>query len=125
MGAAVEGRAAFTRATGSHLCHRWGRSVVVCEWPAVEIPVTRQEIDAQMILDAAEKARAMFGDGHHVLRDGRAWRLGTGADAAWINDGTSPGQTITYAIPPVFDSYCTWNCRERTTQRSWTGTSRR
>lgn len=29
------------------------------------------------------------------------------ADAAWINDGTAAGNTITYAIPPVFASYCT------------------
>jgi hypothetical protein len=79
----------------------------VCEWPAVEIGVARQEIDAQLIRDAAEKARAMFGDGHHVLRDGRAWRLGADADAAWINDGTSASNTITSAIPPVFASYCT------------------
>ena len=49
----------------------------------------------------------MFGDGHHVLRDGRDWRLGTDADAAWINDGTSAGDTITFAIPPVFAAYCT------------------
>lgn len=80
---------------------------LLCEWPAVEIPVVRQEIDAQLIRDAAEKARAMFGDGHHVLRDGRAWRLGTDADAAWINDGTSAANTITFAFPPVFAAYCT------------------
>ena len=80
---------------------------VVCEWPAVEIPVARQEIDALVILDAAEKARAMFGDGHHVHKDGRAWRVGAHADGAWINDQTSAGNTITFAIPPVFASYCT------------------
>jgi hypothetical protein len=79
---------------------------LVCEWPAVEIPVARQEIDAQLIRDAAETARAMFGDGHHGLRDGRAWRLGADADAAWINDRTPAGDTITSAIPPVFASYC-------------------
>jgi hypothetical protein len=84
-----------------------GPVAVLCEWPAVEIPVVRQEIDARLILDAAEKARAIFGDGHHVLKDGRPWRLGTSAEAAWINDGTSAGPTITYAIPPIFDSYCT------------------
>jgi hypothetical protein len=79
----------------------------VCEWPAVGIPVARQELDAQLIRDAAENARAMFGDGHHVLRDGRAWRLGADADVAWINIATSAGNTITSAIPPVFASYCT------------------
>lgn len=80
---------------------------LVCEWPAVGISVARQEIDAQLILDAAETARAMFGDGRHVFRDGRTWRLGADADVAWINDGTSAGAAITCAIPPVFASYCT------------------
>jgi hypothetical protein len=80
---------------------------LVCEWPTVEIPVARQEIDAQLILDAADRARAMFGDGRHVRRDGRDWHLGTDADVAWINDGTSAGATITSAVPPVFASYCT------------------
>jgi hypothetical protein len=84
-----------------------GPLAVVCEWPAVEIPVARREVDARVILDAAEAARAMFGDGHHVRKDGRAWRLGTSAEAAWINDWTSAGRTIAYAIPPVFESYCT------------------
>ena len=60
-----------------------------------------------MIRDAAETARPMFGHRHHVLRDGRAWRLGADADAAWINDRTSAGNTITSAIPPIFASYCT------------------
>jgi hypothetical protein len=80
---------------------------VVCEWPAVEIPVARQEIDARSILEAADTARAMFGDGRHVRKNGRDWRLGTDADVAWINDGTSAGVTITSAVPPVFASYCT------------------
>lgn len=40
-------------------------------------------------------------------RDGRAWRIGTGADVAWIADHTVPGLTITSAIPPVFDAYAT------------------
>jgi hypothetical protein len=84
-----------------------GPLAVLCEWPAVKIAVTRQEIDAQMILDAAETARTMFGDGQHVSRDGHAWRLGTSTEAAWINDGISPVRSIAYAIPPVFDCYCT------------------
>ena len=41
------------------------------------------------------------------VKDGRAWRIGTDADVAWIVDGTSPGLTITSAIPPVFDAYAT------------------
>ncbi len=80
---------------------------LVGEWPAVEIPVTCQVLDAQVILDAAEQARAMFGDGHHVRRDGRDWRLGSDVEVRWINDRTSAGNTITSAIPPVFASYCT------------------
>jgi hypothetical protein len=84
-----------------------GPVAVVCEWPILGIPVVRQEIDARLIRDAAGKARAMFGGGHHVLKDGRAWPLGTNAEAAWINDGTSAGHTITSAIPPIFVSYCT------------------
>jgi hypothetical protein len=40
-------------------------------------------------------------------RDGSTWRTGVGAEVAWIADGTSTGQTITAAIPPVFDAYAT------------------
>jgi hypothetical protein len=62
---------------------------LVCEWPALQIAVVCQQIDARVILDAADRARAMFADTRHVQKDGHAWRLGTNADAAWINDGTS------------------------------------
>ena len=79
---------------------------VVCEWPAVGIPLVRHEIDAQLILDAAERARTIFPSGK-VVRDGQEWRLGTDADVTWINDGTSAGTEITAAIPPIFASYCT------------------
>ncbi|MGA3184132.1 MAG: hypothetical protein ABSE52_05980 [Candidatus Dormibacteria bacterium] len=40
-------------------------------------------------------------------RDGRAWRIGTEAEVAWITDGTSRGRAITSAIPPVFEAYAT------------------
>jgi hypothetical protein len=33
---------------------------LVCEWPSMEIPLTRHEIDAQLILDAAERAQEIF-----------------------------------------------------------------
>lgn len=33
---------------------------LVCEWPSMEIPLTRHEIDAQLILDAAERAQEVF-----------------------------------------------------------------
>jgi len=39
--------------------------------------------------------------------DGRAWRIGTDAEVAWISNGTGMGRTITAAIPPVFDAYAT------------------
>lgn len=84
-----------------------GPVLILCEWPAVDISLACREIDAQVILDAARSARAMFGDGRRVLKDGHAWRLGTSADVAWINDGISAGPTISSAIPPIFDSYCT------------------
>lgn len=55
----------------------------------------------------------MSGDGRHVLREGRKWRLGADSDAAWINDGVSAGATITSAIPPIFASYCTLELPDR------------
>ena len=50
-------------------------------------------------------------DGTPVLvkraRDGTTWRIGTDAEVAWIANGTSPGRTITAAIPPLFEAYAT------------------
>jgi hypothetical protein len=40
-------------------------------------------------------------------RDGKTWRIGTGAEVAWISGGTSVGRTITSAIPPIFEAYAT------------------
>jgi hypothetical protein len=37
-----------------------GPIAFVCEWPAAGIPLTRREIDAQLILDAAARARIIF-----------------------------------------------------------------
>jgi len=88
---------------------------IVCEWPAVGIAVTGQRIDAQAIFDAAEKSRSMFGDGHQVLKDGRSWRLGTSADTGWVDEGTSAGPTITSAIPPIYEAYCTLELPENYT----------
>ena len=42
-----------------------------------------------------------------LARDGSTWRIGTETEVAWITDGTSPGLTITSAIPPVFAAYAT------------------
>lgn len=41
------------------------------------------------------------------IRDGRAWRIGSSADVAWIRDATSVTTAITTAIPPLFDAYAT------------------
>jgi len=40
-----------------------GQLALVCEWPAVSIPLTRHEIDAQLILDAAGRAQEIFAPG--------------------------------------------------------------
>jgi hypothetical protein len=39
-----------------------GPLVFVCEWPATGIPLTRNELDAQAILDAAARAEVIFSD---------------------------------------------------------------
>lgn len=39
-----------------------GQLAFVCEWPAAGIPLTRHEIDAQIILDAAGHAQELFTD---------------------------------------------------------------
>jgi hypothetical protein len=41
------------------------------------------------------------------VKDGSTWRIGTDVDVAWIANGTSPGRTITAAIPPIFGAYAT------------------
>jgi hypothetical protein len=41
-----------------------GPLAFVCEWPAAGIPVTRKEIDAQLILEAADRAKVIFSDQH-------------------------------------------------------------
>lgn len=37
-----------------------GPLAFVCQWPAAGIPLTRQEIDAQVILDASARAQVLF-----------------------------------------------------------------
>lgn len=39
-----------------------GAVAFVCEWPAARIPLSRVEIDAQVILDAAARAQPIFPD---------------------------------------------------------------
>ncbi|HEY9412358.1 MAG TPA: hypothetical protein VIP77_22460 [Jiangellaceae bacterium] len=43
-----------------------------------------------------------------VTKDGRSWRIGTASDVAWLAGRTTPGVSITTAIPPVFDAYATF-----------------
>jgi hypothetical protein len=40
-----------------------GPLAFVCEWPAASIPLTRHEIDAQLVLDAAARAQEIFPPG--------------------------------------------------------------
>jgi hypothetical protein len=49
--------------------HQWvwplpppGPLVFACEWPAAGIPLTRHEIEAQAILDAARRAQVIFSE---------------------------------------------------------------
>jgi hypothetical protein len=41
-----------------------GRLLFVCEWPAAGIPLTRFEIDAHLVIDAAARAQVVFPDDH-------------------------------------------------------------
>ena len=40
-------------------------------------------------------------------KDGRRWRVGTGADIDWIRQATAPGLSIASAMPLVYDAYAT------------------
>ena len=50
-------------------------------------------------------------------RDGKSWRIGTQAEVAWIAGHTTPGLTISSAIPPVFEAYATIVVPEDDTER--------
>jgi hypothetical protein len=52
-----------------------GPLAFVCQWPAAGIPLTRHEIDAQVILDAAARAQVVFPAGlqHGGGRFGGRW----------------------------------------------------
>jgi hypothetical protein len=39
-----------------------GKLAFVCEWPTAGIPLTRHEIDAQLVLDAVSRAEQLFTD---------------------------------------------------------------
>jgi hypothetical protein len=63
-----------------------GPLAFVCEWPAAEIPLTRREIDAQLVLDAAERATVIF------TQEGGA------SGARWTTYGPAP-QAIARKTP--------------------------
>ncbi len=42
-----------------------GRLTFICEWPALGIALARHTVNAQLILDAADRAQAMF-PGEHL-----------------------------------------------------------
>ena len=52
-----------------------GRLVLVCEWPAAGIPLTRTEIDARAVLEAALRAQVIFED-HPGADDASSWTSG-------------------------------------------------
>jgi hypothetical protein len=54
---------------------------------------------------------------HARLRDGKSWRIGTQSAVAWIAGHTTPGLTISSAIPPVFEAYATIVVPEDDTER--------
>ena len=41
------------------------------------------------------------------IKGDRTWAVGADEDVAWINDGVSPGWSISASIPPIFAAYAT------------------
>lgn len=39
-----------------------GRLTFVCQWPEANVELTRHDIDAQLVLDAATRAKVIFSD---------------------------------------------------------------
>ena len=61
-----------------------GPLIFVCEWPAAGITLTRADIDAQTILDAADRAQVLFPD-----------QSADGSQAGWTSYAPAPAtQTI-------------------------------
>jgi hypothetical protein len=59
---------------------------IVCEWPALEIPLTRSALDAQLILDAAARAQVIFSDEHLPERPSE----GDGPSPRPVRHGSGP-----------------------------------
>ncbi len=73
-----------------------GPLAFVCQWPAAGIPLTRQQIDAELILDAATRAQAIFADQPSHHSPGGQWTsyaAGPDHDAEPANRTTNKDRT--------------------------------
>jgi hypothetical protein len=50
-----------------------GQLVLVCEWPAAGIPLTRTEIDGRAVHEAAQRAQVIFEDPGDYASSGSTW----------------------------------------------------
>jgi hypothetical protein len=50
-----------------------GPLLFVCEWPAMGIALSRAEIDAQLVIDAASRAQVLFPDAGETRAGGSGW----------------------------------------------------
>ncbi len=50
-----------------------GPLTFVCEWPAAEIPLTRADLEAQIILDAAARSQTIFPDAPSAQNADASW----------------------------------------------------
>ncbi len=51
--------------------------------------------------------RVVFDGLVKAFKQWRRWQIGTIHEVGWIADGTTPGISITAAIPPIFEAYAT------------------
>ena len=51
--------------------------------------------------------RVVFDGLVKAFRQWRRWQIGTIHEVGWIAEGTTPGISITAAIPPIFEAYAT------------------
>jgi len=59
-----------------------GRLALVCEWPAAGIPLTRTDIDAGAIHEAAQRAQVIFEDHPRADAPGSTWSTLTATRAS-------------------------------------------
>jgi hypothetical protein len=70
-----------------------GPLAFVCEWSAASIPVTRHEIDAQLLLDAAERAQQIFEAGPRSEGGGNWTSFAVGGTRASRPNEPKPGES--------------------------------